>query len=145
MNKIIIAVILVVMTFGIFTVCEADVPDISGLTDTELFELRSKINTILEDSLNVIPKWPIGYEVGVDIPEGKYQFSATEFFFDNAIKVYFYDGDVNDLYKFVSDDELMWNVEHFRLYGENDVFLYDLKTGMHLLVEDGEVHLEKIN
>lgn len=133
MKKIVIAVILVVMMLGIFMVCEADVPDISELTEEELLELRESVNARIDGSMNFMPFEPNGYKIGEDIPEGLYVVSFVKS--TSSLECLL-------VITFPSDSEDEWEV-YESLY-EGDEFMCKLEEGMRLVVEDGTIHLERV-
>lgn len=141
MKKIVIAVILVIMMLGIFTVCEADVPDISGLSTEELKELRDLIDSELQDDgIDLDPKYPIGYEVGKDIEAGIYSISVKELddvYKNNYIFLLLSNGEAKELLDLIRNDD---HDSYFLLNG--DSIVYELVNGMHLFFEYGTLHLE---
>ena len=141
MKKIFAITIIIVMMLGIFTVCEAELPDISGLSDEELIRLRSEINSRLDYCGDYLPKLPIGYEVGVDIPVGAYSISVKELYNDcEKLGIVLYYGEFRDVNGIIDDQA---NGQYYEV-PEGYTFTCDLKEGMLLITEGGVLHLELI-
>lgn len=133
MKKIFTITIIIVIMLGIFANCEAELPDISGLTEDELLELRANVNERIDGSMNFIPFEPNGYVVGEDIPEGLYEVSFVESY--NSFECIF-------VSTYRSSASEMFEV--YESIYEDDKFMCKLENGMRLVVEDGAIHLERV-
>ena len=130
MKKFFSIVILIVMMLGVFTVCEAELPDISCLSYAELMELKSKINETIDETMILIPFEPNGYEIGKDIPEGLYMFSVEEVFDGgDSLRVNIYSDEMEEFFKVVPITEK---------------FMYKFEKGMRLKIRDGAVRLDLV-
>lgn len=143
MKKIFAIVILIVMMLGIFTVCEAELPDISGLTDKELKELRDLIDFELQgDGIDLKPKYPVGYEVGRDIEAGTYSISVKELtnvYESNYILLLLSNGEANEYLDLISNDG-----HDFYFLQSDDSIIYELVDGMYVFFLNGTLHLEMV-
>ena len=79
MKKRVVSLITAMMIFGCSLTASADVPDISNLTDEEMVELLSNVNSaIVERDIEKSTELIAGkYTVGPDVPPGSYIISCT--------------------------------------------------------------------
>ena len=79
MKKRVVSLIAAMMIFGGSLTASADVPDISNLTDEEMVELLSNVNSaIVERGIEKSTELIAGkYTVGPDVPPGSYIISCT--------------------------------------------------------------------
>lgn len=139
MKKAVCAILMFLLAFP--ALAFADV-DLDGMSFDQLVELRERVDLAIWKSDGwqevEVPKGV--YEVGKDIPEGKWTIRAAE---ETAAKIYWgdeldvsgvelsYDGDIWELERIVSPE--------YRYYEKGDTteVTYAMKNGQYFIVDDG--------
>ncbi len=144
MKRIISLLLLIVILTCSFSAM-ADVPDFSKLTDDELLEAQSLMNAeILKRGILKKVKIPAGhYEVGVDIPAGKYILTTEDDIgMFNQVQILMYDSEYWFENRNTSNKQHRLMNEVFSSAGSCSV---DLKDGYILYLVNGSFYIEKFN